>query len=103
MKEDDEGRKRTRDAMCCDIAELGVFDEDEIEDVGVKVEKMMSDIAEGVGECLDEEADMDVEEDAWDDVRGGQLPAELVKAARNEEVGFMEGRKCSKCFDATIN
>ena len=30
----------------------------------------------------------------WDDVSGASLPAEAVKAARAEEVAFMEGWKC---------
>ena len=30
----------------------------------------------------------------WDDVSGAVIPAEAVKAARSEEVTFMEGWKC---------
>ena len=30
----------------------------------------------------------------WDDISGASLPAEAVKAARAEEVAFMEGWKC---------
>ena len=32
-------------------------------------------------------------EQAWDDVKGGELPIGKVKAARKEEVTFMESRK----------
>ena len=31
-------------------------------------------------------------EEAWDDVHGGSLPVGLVKAARKEEVNFMNDR-----------
>ena len=34
----------------------------------------------------------DWEEYGWDDIKGVQLPAELVSAGRHEEVGFMEKR-----------
>ena len=30
-----------------------------------------------------------LEETAWDDVRGGKLPAKLVREARREEVTYM--------------
>jgi len=51
-----------------------------------------------------EEADL---EGAWDDVHGGELPLELVKDARHEEVGYMQGRhiwtvtSVSECWEKT--
>eukprot|EP00973_Karenia_brevis_P015614 2135377-Karenia_brevis.AAC.1 len=44
---------------------------------------------------------------AWDDVHGGQLPLELVRAPRKEEVDFIEGkpvwklRTSNECWAAT--
>ena len=35
----------------------------------------------------------DMEEEAWDDVNGGSLPAELVKAGRKEEESGQERRR----------
>ena len=34
----------------------------------------------------------DLEMSAWDDVHGGALPMGLVKAARREEIAYMQGR-----------
>eukprot|EP00973_Karenia_brevis_P032803 4528356-Karenia_brevis.AAC.1 len=36
--------------------------------------------------------DMEEMEGAWDDVHGGQLPLELVKESKREEVEFIEGK-----------
>eukprot|EP00973_Karenia_brevis_P059916 8339608-Karenia_brevis.AAC.1 len=38
------------------------------------------------------EEDFDFEKSASDDVHGGELPIELVRAGRKEEVDFIEGR-----------
>ena len=32
------------------------------------------------------------QEEAWDDVKGVVLPSELVKAARKEEIGYMQNK-----------
>ena len=46
-------------------------------------------------------------EGAWDDVHGGELPYDKVKAAREEEIGFMEERgiwtlkPISECWEKT--
>jgi hypothetical protein len=32
------------------------------------------------------------EDSAWDDVNGGSLPVDLVRAARMEEIGFMKSK-----------
>ena len=34
----------------------------------------------------------DLEMGAWGDVHGGELPMGLVRAARKEEISYMEGR-----------
>ena len=36
---------------------------------------------------------IDLQETAWDDVKEGELEVKEVKAARKEEVGYMENRK----------
>eukprot|EP00973_Karenia_brevis_P054918 7635748-Karenia_brevis.AAC.1 len=38
------------------------------------------------------EEEFEWEEGASDDVHGGELPIELVRAGRREEVNFIEGR-----------
>ena len=43
-------------------------------------------------EVNEENRNEEAVEEAWDDVKGGSLPVELVKEARSEEVGFMEKR-----------
>eukprot|EP00973_Karenia_brevis_P076515 10629804-Karenia_brevis.AAC.1 len=39
-----------------------------------------------------EKWDEEDSEEAWDDVHGGDLPIELVKESRREEVEFIEGK-----------
>ena len=43
------------------------------------------------GEC--EESEEPDFEEAWDDVKEGELDAKEVQAARKEEVSYMEGRE----------
>eukprot|EP00973_Karenia_brevis_P059698 8310687-Karenia_brevis.AAC.1 len=39
-----------------------------------------------------EELESNEDVEAWDDVHGGELPLELVRESRREEVDFIEGR-----------
>ena len=47
------------------------------------------------------------EQEAWDDVKGGELPMEEVRVARKEEVTYMEQRQIlglspiQECWDKT--
>ena len=43
------------------------------------------------GEGEEDEENMQIMQEAWDDVHGGELPIGKVKAAREEEVGYMVG------------
>ena len=62
-----------------------------------------------IGEKIEKEIVKEIEFDeaAWDDVRGGELNPEDVKKARNEEVGYMETRNIwsvkpvSDCWEKT--
>ena len=68
--------------------------------VAEKADVDMQEVEEEVDRWIQEIQDAGIEEDheaeggiaAWDDVHGGELPADLVSAARREEVDFMEER-----------
>ena len=48
---------------------------------------------EGAGEGEEDEENMRIMQEAWDDVNGGELPMGEVKKARGEEIGYMENRE----------
>eukprot|EP00973_Karenia_brevis_P080020 11102230-Karenia_brevis.AAC.1 len=54
-----------------------------------RAERFIQEIEEDLEE---REEELGWEEGASDDVHGGQLPIELVRAGRREEVNFIEGR-----------
>ena len=47
---------------------------------------------EAAGEGGEDEENMRIMQEAWDDVNGGELPMGEVKAARGEEIGYMVDR-----------
>ncbi len=66
----------------------------------IEVAQVMMEVDEWVREVTEafqvsqvrEEEDVEAMWGAWDDVHGGDLPIELVRAARKEEVEYMEKR-----------
>ena len=46
----------------------------------------------GAREGEEDEESMQIMQEAWDDVNGGELPMGEVKAARGEEIGYMVNR-----------
>ena len=48
---------------------------------------------EAAGEGEEDEENMRIMQEAWDDVNGGELPMGEVKKARGEEIGYMVNRE----------
>ena len=62
-----------------------------VDEVSRLVEVWVNELGEA-GEGKEEKKNMQIMQEAWDDVNGGELPMREVKAARGEKVGYMINR-----------
>ena len=62
-----------------------------VDKVSRLVEAWVNEVA-NAGEGGEEEENIQIMQEAWDDVHGGALPIGEVKVARGEEVGYMVNR-----------
>ena len=63
-----------------------------IDEVSRLIEVWVNEVS-NAGEGEEYEENMQIMQEAWDDVHGGELPIEDVKAARKDETNYMTNRK----------
>ena len=83
---------------------MGEVESMDLSRIMVEVGKWVEEVQEAM---VGGEGDEGGLEEAWDDVHGGDLPADMVKSARKEEIDFMvkkgiwKLRPVTECWDKT--